>query len=437
MNISLFGLGYVGVVSAACLAEDGHSVLGVDPLASKVDMINRGQSPIVEKDIGPMVEKQVALGRLRATRQAGEAVQWSDLSMVCVGTPSLPNGALDLSHVEAACAEIGLALAHSTSHHTVVIRSTMLPGSLRDLVIPTLEKHSGKRAGEGFGVCINPEFLREGSAVWDYRHPALTIIGHTDETSAQTLASLYAGVQAPLVKTQAEMAEMVKYTSNIWHALKVSFANEIGHLCKKLGLDGHALMDTFCMDQKLNLSASYLKPGFAFGGSCLPKDLRALHYKARSMDLDLPLLAAILPSNERQVERGYRMIRAQGRQRIGFVGLSFKSGTDDLRESPLVEVIERLLGKGHDIRVFDRFVQVAALTGSNRDYILHHIPHVGRLLADTLQEVIDHAEVLVIGHATAELEHLAGQARPGQVVLDWARMRAPRPTQAVYEGIAW
>lgn len=437
MNVSLFGLGYVGVVSAACLAEDGHTVVGIDPLDSKVDLINQGISPIVEKDIGELVARHAASGRLRGSHDVRSAVHGSELSLVCVGTPSLSNGSLDLSHVKAVCEEIGQVLASKTAFHVVVIRSTMLPGTLREMVIPTLEAASGKRAGEQFGVCINPEFLREGSAVWDYRNPPITVIGETDGRSGALLAQLYAGLSAPEVHTRADVAEMVKYTDNAWHAVKVTFANEIGNLCKRLGLDGQRVMEIFCMDTKLNISTTYLRPGFAFGGSCLPKDLRALNYRARTLDLDLPLLASILPSNERQIERGYRMITRTGKKRVGFLGLSFKAGTDDLRESPLVEVIEKLIGKGFDLKLYDRNVHLAALTGANRDYILHRIPHIARLMVERMEDVIEHAEVIVVGHAAAEFDDIASRIKPGQQVVDWVRIRGPRPEAAAYDGICW
>jgi GDP-mannose 6-dehydrogenase len=437
MNVSLFGLGYVGVVSAACLAEEGHAVVGVDPLASKVDLINRGVSPIVEKDIGELIARHAASGRLRASADARGAVHWSEISLVCVGTPSQSNGSLDLSHVRTVCQDIGHALADKDEFHVVVIRSTMLPGTMRELVIPTLEAASGKRAGLDFGVCVNPEFLREGAAVWDYRNPPITVIGESEPRSGARLAELYRGLNAPEVRTRLDVAEMVKYTDNAWHAVKVTFANEIGNLCKKLQIDSHTVMDIFCMDTKLNISPTYLKPGFAFGGSCLPKDLRALNYKARTLDLDLPLLASVLPSNERQIERGYRMITNKGKKRVGFLGLSFKSGTDDLRESPLVEVIERLIGKGYELKLYDRNVHLAALTGANRDYILHRIPHIARLLVPTMEEVLEHAEVLVVGHAAAEFDDIASRLRPDQQVVDWVRVRGERPTTPAYDGICW
>ncbi len=336
MRISVFGLGYVGAVSAGCLAHDGHQVIGVDPNENKVTLINRGLAPIIENDIGGIIKNSVQTGRLTATTFVVDAVRDTDISLICVGTPSQLNGNLDLSYVRRVCEEIGEALKEKPDFHVVVARSTMLPGSMRDVVIPTLESASGKRSGMDFGICNNPEFLREGTAVYDYYNPPKTVIGETDARAGDLLVKLYEHMSAPLIRTDVETAEMVKYTDNTWHALKVSFANEIGNLCKALGIDGHQVMDIFCQDTKLNLSPYYMKPGFAFGGSCLPKDVRALSYKARSLDLELPVLNSILPSNKRQVEKGIKMIVDKGKRKVGVLGFSFKAGTDDLRESPLV-----------------------------------------------------------------------------------------------------
>jgi GDP-mannose 6-dehydrogenase len=437
VKISVFGMGYVGVVAAGCLAEDGHEVIGVDPNRTKVDLVNRGVTPIVEKDIGEIVERNVKAGRLRAGVDVAAAVRETDISFICVGTPSQLNGSLDLRFVRKVCEEIGAALRGKSGFHVVVARSTMLPGTMREIVIPTLEEHSGKRAGVDFGVCNNPEFLREGSAVWDYRHPPKTVIGETDARSGDVLASLYAKLDAPLVRTGVETAEMVKYVDNVWHAVKVAFANEIGNVCKPLAIDSHEVMEIFCKDTKLNLSPYYLKPGFAFGGSCLPKDVRALTYKARSLDLDLPLLNAILPSNERQIERGFSMITGKGKRRIGILGFSFKAGTDDLRESPLVEVIERLIGKGYELRLYDRNVSLAALTGANRDYILNHIPHISRIMVDSLAEAMAFGDVLVIGNGAAEFREAAATLRDGQQVVDLVRIGKQRSQEGRYDGICW
>jgi len=318
-----------------------------------------------------------------------------------------------------------------------VIRSTMLPGTMRDMVIPTLETCSGKRAGVEFGVCINPEFLREGTAVHDYFTPPKTVIGEVNQASGDLLASVYARIAAPLVRTDIETAEMVKYADNAWHALKVGFANEIGTLCKGLGLDSHRVMDIFCKDTKLNLSPYYLKPGFAFGGSCLPKDLRALLYKAKTLDLSLPVLAAILPSNEQQIERGVQAVIEQGNKKVSVLGLSFKAGTDDLRESPVVELTERLIGKGYELRIYDSNVRLASIHGANRDYILHRIPHISRLMTRSIEEALDHAETVVIGNAATEFRDVPQRLSDRQTLIDLVRVTDSRSVSGIYEGICW
>src|SRR5579863_1298633 len=328
-------MGYVGTVSAGCLAQDGHEVIGVDPVRTKVDLINAGQTPIIEAEIAEVIAAAVRSGRLRATNNEADAVNQTELSFVCVGTPSQANGNLDLTYIRRVCELIGKALKNKAAHHTVVIRSTVLPGTMRQIVIPILEEYSGKKAGVGFGVCNNPEFLREGSAVRDFNNPPKTVIGEVDRASGDTLAALYAKLNAPIIRTDLETAEMVKYVDNSWHALKIGFANEIGNLCKSFTIDAHEVMGIFCQDKKLNISPAYLMPGFAFGGSCLPKDLRALAYKAKMQDLALPILTSILPSNELQVARGVDLIMQKGHKKVGILGFSFKAGTDDLRESPM------------------------------------------------------------------------------------------------------
>jgi GDP-mannose 6-dehydrogenase len=436
MRISVFGIGYVGAVSAGCLASDGHAVVAVDPNTSKVDLINRGLAPIVERDIGERIRDAVQAGRLRATTSATDAIMDSELSLVCVGTPSQFNGNLDLSYVRRACESIGDALRQKTAYHVVAARSTMLPGSMSGVVIPLLEQASGKRIGVDFGVCYNPEFLREGSAVHDYHHPPKTVVGEADRRAGDVLVSLYAGIDAPLIRTSVEVAEMVKYADNSWHAVKVAYANEIGSLCKAMGIDGQQVMDIFCQDTKLNLSGYYMKPGFAFGGSCLPKDVRALNHKARSLDLELPLLGAILPSNQQQIERAIEMVVCLGRRKVGVLGFAFKAGTDDLRESPMVAVIERLLGKGFDLRVFDRSVNMATITGTNRDYIFNVVPHLSRLMVNSAEEVMDFGEVIVVGNGAEEFRAAAGAARPEQTVVDYVRID-DRVSGPGYMGIAW
>lgn len=437
MKISIFGLGYVGAVSAACLANDGNVVIGVDTNDVKVGLINAGRSPIIEKDTDVLIESAVQHRRLSATSNAEEAVLASDISLVCVGTPSQLNGSLDLTYVRAVCENIGAALKRKKQFHTVVIRSTTLPGSMRDVVIPVLEDSSGKRAGREFGVCNNPEFLREGTAVHDYYNPPKVVIGTTDKESADLLAELYANLDVPITRTDIQTSEMVKYTDNAWHALKVGFANEIGNICKALRIDGHEVMDIFCQDTKLNLSRYYLKPGFAFGGSCLPKDVRALIYKGKSLDIELPILSSIMPSNELQILRALNMIVGKGNKKIGVLGFSFKAGTDDLRESPMVEVIERLLGKGYDLRLYDRNVKVASLVGANRAYILNHIPHISKLMEDSVEKVLGHAETIVVGGNEDEFRPVPGRLRDDQILVDLVRITGPGNENSNCDGICW
>jgi GDP-mannose 6-dehydrogenase len=437
LKVSVFGMGYVGTVSAGCLAHEGHEVIGVDPVSTKVDLINSGRSPIIETDIGEIVAATVKAGRLRATNDVDEAIRGTELSFVCVGTPSQPNGNLDLSYIRRVCEMIGKALKNKSTHHTVVIRSTVLPGTMRQIVIPVLEEYSGKKAGAGFGICNNPEFLREGTAVNDFNAPPKTVIGESDRASGDMLASLYAKLNAPLIRTDLETAEMVKYVDNSWHALKIGFANEIGNLCKSLSIDAHEVMKIFCEDKKLNISPAYLLPGFAFGGSCLPKDLRALTYKAKMHDLELPIISSILPSNELQIARGLQLIMGNGNKRVGILGFSFKAGTDDLRESPMIEVIERLVGKGYDLRIFDKNVNLASLVGANRDFILNHIPHISRLMVTGIDAVLNHAETIVIGNRDLDFQGVPERLREGQRLVDFVRMTSRRSENGKYDGICW
>jgi len=409
----------------------------VDPESRKVDLINAGKTPIIEKDIGPIIERQVAAGRLRATTDVSAAVGQADLSLVCVGTPSRANGDIELKFVHRVCEQIGTALRHNHGAPAVVIRSTMLPGTMREVVIPALEASSGRRAGVEFGVCINPEFLREGTAVHDYFNPPKTVIGELNRASGDLLASLYARLTAPLIRTDIETAEMVKYADNAWHALKIGFANEIGNVCKELEVDSHRVMDIFCQDTKLNLSPYYLKPGFAFGGSCLPKDLRALLYKAKTLDVSLPILSAILPSNEQQIQRGVRAVTEKSSKKVGILGFSFKAGTDDLRESPVVELTERLIGKGFDLRMYDSNVSLARIHGANRDYILNHIPHISRLMVSSIDEVLGHARTIVIGNSAPEFRDVPQRLTDGQTLIDFVRVTNSRTVSGVYEGICW
>lgn len=437
MKVSVIGLGYVGCVSAACLAQSGHEIIGVDISQLKVDMINNGHSPIIEPGINEMLAEAVEKKRLSATTQTHAAVAATELSLVCVGTPSQSNGSLDLTYIRRSCQQIGEALAAKDSYHIVVIRSTMLPGSIESTVIPALENSSGKRAGEGFGVAINPEFLREGSSIYDFHHPPLTLIGANDERVVTQISQLYKHLDAPVVAAGIKEAEMVKYTSNCYHALKVAFANEIGNLCKKLGADSHKVMDIFCQDTKLNVSAAYLKPGFAFGGSCLPKDLRAINYKAKELDVEVPVLSSILPSNRQQVERTVEMVLGTKRKNVGILGLSFKAGTDDLRESPMVTLVETLIGKGLKLSIYDRDVQLARLVGANKDFIEREIPHISSLLCRELDEVVDSSEVVIIGKKEDEFSQLSEKLNNGRVFIDLVGMLKGHRHNGSYQGICW
>ena len=436
MKISIFGIGYVGCVSAACFAHAGHDVIGVDVNPTKVDIINSGKSPIVEPQMNELIHDVVKAGKLRATTNSLEAVQASDISLVCVGTPSKSNGSLDLGHVARVCEEIGAALATKDTHHTVVIRSTMLPGSIESVAQPALEKTSCKKAGKDFGVCVNPEFLREGTSVKDFYAPPFTLIGADDAQTASTISELYSNIDAPVFNTTIKTAEMVKYVCNCFHALKVSFANEIGNICKALELDSHEVMKVFCADTKLNLSPYYLKPGFAFGGSCLPKDLRAISYKAKELDVEVPVLSAITATNKLQVEKALDMVLNTGNKQVGVLGFSFKAGTDDLRESPMVTLIETLLGKGIELVIYDRDVSLARLFGSNKAYIEEEIPHIAKLMRGTIDEVLESANTIVIGNRSEEFRQIESRLRPDQTVIDLVRL-FDRTSGDGYQGICW
>lgn len=437
LRLSVFGLGYVGCVSAACFAKAGHRVIGVDLNPTKIEIINAGKSPIVEEGISELIGEVVKSGRLRATTDSKQAILHSDLSLVCVGTPSNPNGSLDLRHVEQVCKEIGSALKIKGERHAVVIRSTMLPGTIEKTVVPALEETSGKKAVRDFGICINPEFLREGSSLKDFHAPPFTLIGADDEETAAAVRGLYAQINAPVFVTALKTAEMVKYVCNCFHALKVSFANEVGNICKSLDIDSHEVMNVFCQDTKLNLSASYLTPGFAFGGSCLPKDLRAITYKAKELDLQVPVLTAILPSNRLQVERAVDMVLRTGKKKVGVLGFSFKAGTDDLRESPMVTLIETLIGKGLHLAVYDRDVSLAKLFGANKEYIEREIPHISQLMRGSVEEVLKDSELLIIGNKAEEFRGVESRLSAGQMVIDLVRILQNPSGADSYQGICW
>ncbi|MCV9920348.1 MULTISPECIES: nucleotide sugar dehydrogenase [Pseudomonas] len=435
MNISIFGLGYVGAVCAGCLSSRGHHVLGVDISQAKIDLINQGKSPIVEPGLEQLLLDGVRNGRLRGTTDVQAAILASDLSLLCVGTPSKKNGDLDLVYMEAVCREIGTALRDKGSRHTVVVRSTVLPGTVKNVVIPILEKSSGKKAGVDFGVAVNPEFLRESTAIQDYDFPAMTVIGELDSQSGDLLASLYEGLDAPVIRKSIEVAEMIKYTCNVWHATKVSFANEIGNIAKASGVDGREVMDVVCQDYKLNLSRYYLRPGFAFGGSCLPKDVRALTYRAGQLDVEHPLLASIMASNRNQVDIAFDLIERQGKRKIALLGLAFKAGSDDLRESPLVTLAEQLIGKGYELRIYDANVEYARVFGANREYIEAVIPHVSSLLHSDLEQVIDEAEVIVLGNNDERFANALQLGGDKQVIDLVGFMDGTSDTQR--QGICW
>lgn len=437
MKISIFGLGYVGTVCAGCLVSEGHTVTGVDVNTNKVDQMNSGMASIIEPKLPELFIAGHQNKLLSATTSASDAIQSTDISLVCVGTPSQANGNLDLTYMKRVSEEIGAALRNKTSPHLVVYRSTMLPGTTEDQLIPILELHSGKKVGVGFDVCYNPEFLREGTSVYDFYNPPKIVVGERERGTGDALLKLYSGIEAPVIRTSIRVSEMSKYCDNTFHALKVSFANEIGNLCKKMGVDSHDVMSVFCEDRKLNLSPAYLKPGFAFGGSCLPKDLRALVYQAKRFDLDSPVLNAILPSNAAQVETGIQMIMGMGKKRIGFLGMSFKPDTDDLRESPLVEVIETLLGKGYLIRIYDRNVSASRLIGANRKFMEEHIPHLSSLLVASAEELTAAADVIVVGYNSPEFTSALQSLRADQTVVDLARIAQPFTSRARYEGICW
>ena len=398
MRISIFGMGYVGAVCTACLAQRGHQIIGVDVSKHKVELINAGRSPIVEPGLDELLAAGKNAGRIRATNDYTDAIQNSDITMVCVPTPSKRNGDLSLEYIEAVCREIGMAMRDKPSRHTVIIRSTVLPGTVKGVVLPILEDCAQMKAGVDFGLGVNPEFLRESTALRDYDEPPMTVVGVLDDETGRLMELLYSDLTAPFICKPIEIAEMVKYTCNVWHAVKVSFANEIGSIAKELHVDGREVMDVVCRDNKLNISSYYMKPGFAFGGSCLPKDVRALNYRASQLDVQTPLISSLMRSNENQVKRAFQMIESLNKRKVGMLGLSFKAETDDLRESPLVELAEMLIGKGYQLSIYDRNVKFASVHGANRDYINGKIPHVSSLLAEDESELLDNVDVLIVGN---------------------------------------
>ncbi len=438
MKISVFGLGYVGAVSAGCFCKLGHEVIGVDVLEVKRQKIAAGESPVIEPEIDELIATAHKQGQLTATDDVAAAILGSDVSLVCVGTPSRRDGSLNLDYVQRVCEQIGAALKDHKGYHVVTIRSTMLPGAAEDVAIPALERASGGRVGKDFGFCVNPEFLREGSAVKDFFGPPKTVIGTRDTRSGELVAKLYADIDAPLFITEIPVAAAIKYADNMFHAMKVVFGNEVGTFCRSLGIDSHKVMDIVCADTKLNISPVYLKPGFAFGGSCLPKDLRAVLDRARRSAISLPMLSSLLPSNELHVRRFVDEIVGRGKKKVGVLGLAFKAGTDDLRESPIVTVVEALIGKGYDLQIFDRNVALAAMVGANKQYIMDEIPHISSLLRDDINQVIDDSEIVVIANSDPGFRDALLARGHDKIVFDLVRLFSPeQPAGCDYNGICW
>jgi len=438
VKVAVFGLGYVGCVTGACIADLGHWVVGVDVNPLKVQMVNDGKPPVIEDGLAEFVSKVNERGTFTATGDWLRAVCEADVSLVCVGTPSNENGSLSLDVVRRVTSQIGDGLKNRRDYSVVAIRSTVLPGTVEGELIPLLEKHSGKMAGRDFGVCMVPEFLREGSSLHDFFHPPKCVIGQLDQRSGDTVAALFETIEAPMARVPIKVAEMVKYADNAFHALKVTFANEIGNICKELACDSHHVMEVFCLDRKLNLSPYYLKPGFAFGGSCLPKDVRALTHRSKLLDVPTPVLSAILDSNKKQIEKVVKQLSLFKGRTLGFLGLSFKHGTDDLRESPMVELIETMLGKGFAIKIYDEYVSIARLVGSNKEYIEKEIPHISSLMCDTPQELIDGSDVVVIGTQSADVrDALSRNLGDHHVIIDLVRIPREDAFKGQYHGICW
>ncbi|MBW8879880.1 MAG: UDP-glucose/GDP-mannose dehydrogenase family protein [Asticcacaulis sp.] len=438
LRVSIFGIGYVGAVTAACISKDGFPVHAVDVNAAKAEALAKGISPIVEPGLPELLLSAVDKGLLTAGTSAEEAIFNTELSIVCVGTPSMRNGNLDLSYVAAVAEDIGKAIAKKEAYHSVVMRSTMLPSSMETTVIPILERASGKKAGVDFGIAYYPEFLREATAIADYENPAVIVLGIEDQATLESLRKVNAKLTAPEFIVDIKTAEAIKYANNCWHATKISFANEIGNIAKACGIDGHKVMEAVCADKRLNISPVYMKPGMAFGGSCLPKDLRALRYCARSREVSTPLLDAVAESNQTQIDRALNLITATGKKNVALLGLSFKAGTDDLRESPLVEIAERLHGKGFKLKIFDENVQYQALTGANLSYVRAHLPHLIDLLAPSLDEAKEGADVLVIGNGDQRFTDAMSAKTDGQVVIDFVRVsKDVRTNGDDYTGLCW
>jgi len=437
MRISIFGLGYVGIVSAACLSAMENIVIGVDVNHDKVDMLNNGISPIIENGLDTLLKKAIGNGSLNATSDPKKAIKESEISIICVGTPSRTNGSLNTMYLENVCRDIGYALKNKKRDHILVFRSTMLPGTMRNSVIPILEEYSEKKHNKNFYTAFNPEFLRESTAIEDFYNPPKTVIGSDIDDISEIVAGIYLNIDAPVIKTKIEIAEMVKYVDNNFHALKISFANEIGQICKKIDVNSNEVMDIFKKDEKLNISKAYLKPGFAFGGSCLPKDLRAINYLTKMLDIETPLLSSVLSSNNNQILSAIRKIISFEKKHIGIAGLSFKEGTDDLRESPMVEVIETLLGKGYNLKIYDKNVSLAKLIGANKDYIINHIPHISSLMVNNLDELVMSSELIVIGNNEEEFKAILDNKNDNQIIFDLVGIGEMKNDRENYHGIYW
>lgn len=440
MNVCVVGLGYVGCVSAACFAEFGHQVVGVDANPGKVRLVSQGIAPIVEDRISELMKEQVLKGCLTATTDLNAAVIKSELVLVCVGTPSSPDGSLDFSQIERSCVEIGTALKNKKAYTSVVIRSTVLPGVVQEIAMPTLEAYSGKKIGKDFGFALNPEFLREGTAVYDFYHPPKTVIGEVDKKTGDLLEAFYQSLPAPLIRIGIAEASMIKYADNAFHAIKVAFANEIGRLCKKFDIDSRIVMNVFVQDTKLNLSPVYLRPGFAFGGSCLPKDIRAITRHARHADVKLPLIEAALESNSEHIQFATDIVKKDSSKRVGILGISFKEGTDDLRESPVVELAQRLLDEGYKLSIFDKNVSTARKNGSNNDYLKKNVPDLEKMLTDSVEDVLNESDVVIIGNRNKEHEVVLGELRNGHRIVDLSGLENANQenlSEVKYEGICW
>src|ERR1043166_717764 len=438
MNISIFGMGYVGAVSMACLARDGHRVIGVDIDPYKLELIRSGKSPIIEEGIQELMAEVVASGRVIVTHDVNKAVHDSDISFVCVGTPSAPNGSQDQRAVLKIAGQFAEALKHKSDRHVFVFRSTVVPGTVEDLLVPLIEQGSGKHRDVQFDVCFQPEFLREGTSIRDYDKPPFTIVGTDSDFARKKLQELFGHLSCAFQVTSIRSAEMIKYCCNNFHTVKITFANEVARLCHALKINPFEVMELVCQDKHLNISPAYLTPGYAFGGSCLPKDLRATLYMAKQHDLSLPMLASLLPSNQAHIDQAFDKIMSMGQRKVGMIGLAFKSGTDDLRESPLVDLAERLLGKGMELVIYDGEVSLSRLLGANKRYIEERIPHLAELLRSSLPKIVAHGEVLILGSSDplvhAELKTLV---RPHHRLIDLVSMRDVRDLPCHYEGLCW